>query len=133
MFGYASNIKLAAKCNFVPVRSSNQRCLVSLHEMLCLLFVHLKKFATIHWLYFADGDRIAKSTPIDVLLRQDFYIVVNDQKYLARIPAGSGNAFFILCIILFHSEFNCWCCLTVFCLGLGFKSAHNTFFCNVIG
>ena len=33
---------------------------------------------------------MAKSTPIDVLLRQDFYVVINDLKYTAKSPTTAG-------------------------------------------
>jgi len=42
---------------------------------------------------FIDGDRLAKSTPIDVLLRQNFYIVINDLHYTATTPTSSGQFF----------------------------------------
>jgi len=38
-----------------------------------------------------DGDRLAKSTPIDVLLRQDFRVVINDLQYTVTSPAGAGT------------------------------------------
>jgi len=38
-----------------------------------------------------DGDRLARSTPIDVMLREDFYVVINDLKYTATSPTGSGQ------------------------------------------
>jgi len=41
------------------------------------------------WL-IVDGERLAKSTPIDVLLRQDFYMVINDLQYTASSPTASG-------------------------------------------
>ena len=38
----------------------------------------------------AAGDRLARSTPIDVLLREDFIIVINDLQFTATVPAGAG-------------------------------------------
>jgi len=38
-----------------------------------------------------DGDRLAKSTPIDVLLRQDFHIVINDLQYTVSTPTAAGE------------------------------------------
>lgn len=40
----------------------------------------------VFFLSFLDGERIAKSTSIDILLRQSFYIVINDLKYYAKVP-----------------------------------------------
>ena len=37
-----------------------------------------------------DGERLAKSTPIDVMLRQDFHIIINDLHYTATTPMGAG-------------------------------------------
>ena len=41
---------------------------------------------------FSDGSRIAKSTPVDVLLRSDFRITINDQQYFVSPPETSKSS-----------------------------------------
>ena len=38
-----------------------------------------------------DGHRIAKSTPVDLLMQQDFHLVINDQTY-AVSPSQIGKS-----------------------------------------
>ena len=41
--------------------------------------------------HFPEGNRIAKSTTIDVLMRSDFQISINDQKYDVTPPIACKN------------------------------------------
>lgn len=81
----------------VPLPSRRERCqftLLPATQTLADLISFLEqedKGTDYVAVYSLDGDRIAKSTPIDVLLRHDFKIVVNDQQYMARIPPGTGS------------------------------------------
>lgn len=37
-----------------------------------------------------DGSRVARSTPVDVLLRDDWMVTINDKNYMIRSPARSS-------------------------------------------
>lgn len=87
----------------------------------------------VFFLCFLDGERIAKSTSIDNLLRQNFYIVINDLKYYAKVPDVGKTSFcvafwnlVVVCqqgfcgLILEIENLNlCVCCCLVLCFWIG--------------
>jgi hypothetical protein len=81
----------------VPLPSRRERCVFTLLPATQTLgdfvnYLEEEDRGTDHVaVYTLDGERVAKSTPIDVLLRQDFHVVINDQRFLALIPDGTGT------------------------------------------